>query len=61
MSRKETPDGPQPPLLDPRTCLVVAMAAGAGLASAHSESWATAITTGLAVLVALQAVIGRWR
>jgi len=61
MSRKELPDGPQPPLLDLRTCLVITVAGGAGAAAAHSQSWASAITSGLATLVVLQATVGRWR
>jgi hypothetical protein len=31
------------------------------LAAAHSSTWAIGITTAIAVLLALQQVVGRWR
>ncbi|MEV4415434.1 hypothetical protein [Catellatospora sp. NPDC049609] len=58
---RTTSEDPQPPLLDPRTGLVVTGAVGAGLAAAFSNTWATGITTAIAVLLALQQVVGRWR
>lgn len=61
MSDLEPPGGQGSPRLDPRTILLVVLAAGAGAAAAHDSALATAVTVGLGVLVALQGMVGRWR